>query len=179
MPDYSQGKIYKLCDNEKYYIGSTCKSLKQRLSTHKGWKNKKMKCACDNMNWDNVQIELLEECPVNNKEELLEKENYYILAHKKDTNCVNILRAIRPEYMRTDNYYHTQYYKNNKDKCDEYTKKYRQTDAGKEARQREQSKYKDKYTENNIVLNCPICNSIVTKYKLNRHQKTNKCLSLR
>jgi predicted GIY-YIG superfamily endonuclease len=33
---YSNGKIYKIVDNtsEKVYIGSTCRSLKQRLTTH-------------------------------------------------------------------------------------------------------------------------------------------------
>jgi hypothetical protein len=33
---YSNGKIYKIVDNtsDKVYIGSTCKSLKQRLTAH-------------------------------------------------------------------------------------------------------------------------------------------------
>ncbi len=36
MPDYSKGKIYQIVDNTNgdVYIGSTTKSLKQRLAGH-------------------------------------------------------------------------------------------------------------------------------------------------
>lgn len=37
MPDYSKGKIYKLCSNQtdNVYIGSTTQELSFRLSDHK------------------------------------------------------------------------------------------------------------------------------------------------
>ena len=47
MPDYSNGKIYKITCNETYrcYIGSTTKTLTRRFQQHKGsytsWKNGK------------------------------------------------------------------------------------------------------------------------------------------
>jgi len=37
MPDFKQGKIYKIVDitSDKTYVGSTCQTLENRLSGHK------------------------------------------------------------------------------------------------------------------------------------------------
>jgi hypothetical protein len=35
MPDYSQGKIYKIVGNGLTYYGSTCQSLSKRFQEHK------------------------------------------------------------------------------------------------------------------------------------------------
>ena len=86
MPDYSQGKIYKLtCSNEQLvYIGSTTQTLEFRLIQHK--------CDADRgngvtsselFNYDDVTITLLENCDT--KERLTERERFHI----ESNECIN------------------------------------------------------------------------------------------
>jgi hypothetical protein len=96
MPNYSNGKIYKLTNpsTNKVYIGSTTLSLKIRFSNHKSYHKRYInnKCAymtaCDMFNDSpDVSIELLEECPCDNSLDLAKRERHHI-----DSNrgiCVN------------------------------------------------------------------------------------------
>ena len=93
MPDYLNGKIYKIVDNTNgnLYIGSTTQSLTQRLAGHVG-KYKSYEqgkypftASFDILKNGNYEIILIEEVECENKEQLLREERKQI-----DSNlCVN------------------------------------------------------------------------------------------
>ena len=125
---FYNAKIYKLIDNtnDNVYIGSCCSSLKTRLSTHKcGFeiflfnniksyeiiKNKNYIKSFDIIKNGDYKIELLEDCDINTKYELLEREHFYI----KNNECLN--------NKNTDISY-KQYYNDNINKINDYQKEY-------------------------------------------------------
>ena len=79
MPNYQNGKIYKLVSNisSDIYIGSTVNKLSHRLNCHK---NKANKCVSKQLfaNDAVIQIILIESCPCNNKSELTAREHHFI-----------------------------------------------------------------------------------------------------
>ena len=79
MPNYQNGKIYKLVSNisNDIYIGSTVNKLSHRLNAHK---NKANECVSKQLfaNDAVIQIILIESYPCNNKMELRAKEHHYI-----------------------------------------------------------------------------------------------------
>src|SRR6185437_8544640 len=97
MNKYKDGKIYKLTSEQtdKIYIGSTIKSLEERLWAHKtaynasnsgSHKTRKMS-SFELLQYDDVKIELLENWPCDSKKELEVCESCYI-RHNKD-RCIN------------------------------------------------------------------------------------------
>jgi hypothetical protein len=89
MPNYNNGKIYKIVCNTtgEIYIGSTVMQLCRRLSTHVN-DAKRLLNSCksnDIILRKNYSIVLIENCPCNNKEELQRKEREHIEANI----CVN------------------------------------------------------------------------------------------
>lgn len=89
---YQTGKIYCLTnEGGKKYIGSTIKTLNNRLSGHrhdfKRYKDNRFHyISCfDIMEDPTYRIILLEEFPCNNRTELLIREGQY----QKDMECVN------------------------------------------------------------------------------------------
>ena len=135
--DYSKGKIYKIIDesNGDLYIGSTLQSLKDRFETHQLFygpnKYNKIKSNC--------KISLIEEYPCNNKRELEKREQYWM-----DRNdCINKTRAFRDiEFHKEEARKRaSKYYLENKDKCNEISKK------NHHKRMKEQS-YRDKKNKN-------------------------------
>jgi group I intron endonuclease len=83
---YANGKIYKLVntvDNE-VYVGSTYNTLACRLSNHKYHAKRpydKSRLVYKHLNtigWQNVQIELIETYPCNDRQELEIRERYWI-----------------------------------------------------------------------------------------------------
>ena len=136
MPNYQNGKIYKLITDinpELVYIGSTCQPLSKRKSTHKS-KHKafiagKGHYVTSFRVFDvdpNPTIVLLEACPCNSKEELRARERHWI----ENTACVNqkIPGRTDKEYYAThkDQYKqaHKKYYETHKDKCKQAQKAY-------------------------------------------------------
>ena len=84
--DYEKGKIYCIRNyiNKDIYVGSSCQPLCKRLSWHKSSMNKKC-CAkyplydkMRELGKENFYIELLENYPCSNKEELRAREGHYI-----------------------------------------------------------------------------------------------------
>lgn len=111
MPDYSEGKIYKLVSDqtEDVYIGSTCRTLNQRFSKHKTKFNhpdKYARTADMILKYDDCRIELVESFPCDEKYELLQRESYHI---KHESNCINknIPGRTRAEYMSNHNLHPT------------------------------------------------------------------------
>ena len=88
-----QAKIYKIIDNtnDNIYIGSTCQSLKKRLSEHKNDYKRFLKGLFNNVTSFDIlknndyKIELLENCDIKTKQELLQRERYYI----ENNECLN------------------------------------------------------------------------------------------
>ena len=82
MPDYKQSKIYTItCEDGAVYVGSTIKTLEQRLSHHKSHKSSSMyKYIHTNYNgdWSKCKMELYENYPCNSKKELEKKEGELI-----------------------------------------------------------------------------------------------------
>jgi hypothetical protein len=125
MPDYKNGKIYKIWSpqGDDIYIGSTIQPLYARLYAHKEKMN-----TCNSKilfeKYDDVRIELLECCPCDNKEQLNKKEGEYI----RKLDCVNRRIAGRTiKEWHEDNKEHKkqtkEYRKNNKEKIKEWKKK--------------------------------------------------------
>ena len=140
-----QSKIYKIIDNtnNNIYIGSTCDSLKNRLSKHKASYKIFLKGLINNiksfdiMKNNNYKIELLENCDIKTKQELLQRERYYI----ENNECLNkvVPGRSKREYkddnkdkikVSAKNYYIANqdklkiYRNDNKDKRKEYNKNY-------------------------------------------------------
>lgn len=97
MNDYHSGKIYKvICKHTGVqYVGSTTLKLTDRLHVHtssyKRWQKGKAAylSVFKVMEHDNYGIELLEEYPCANKEQLRQRERYW----QERTECVNKIKA--------------------------------------------------------------------------------------
>ena len=118
MPDYQKGKIYRLVSPSKnlVYYGSTTQTLSQRLAQHikenKAYNNKintRYCCSYLVLDCEDYKIELVEEYPCNNRQQLCKKEGEY----QKNNECVNTTIA-----GRTTN----EYYQDNKKKLYELRK---------------------------------------------------------
>jgi hypothetical protein len=92
MPNYQNGKIYRIVCNKTglQYIGSTTISLASRLSQHRNIFNNKScthkSCTSRNVLANNdYSIILIQDCPCDRKEQLLQCERHYI----ETLECVN------------------------------------------------------------------------------------------
>jgi hypothetical protein len=144
MPiNYQNGKIYKIYsyENDDVYYGSTCETLSQRMARHRGhlkdYKNGKGAniTSFKILELTSAKIELVEEFPCNSKEELLQREGYYI----RNNNCVNKCIA-----GRTKKEYNEQYCEKNKEQIKEKKKEYRQQNKDKN------KEYQKEYRQQNI-----------------------------
>ena len=170
--DYKNGKIYAIRSHQtdQIYIGSTCSPLSKRLYQHKanykGYLNKKYHYASSHeiTQYDDAYIELLEECPCENKIQLYKKEGELI----RENNCVNkhiagrTIKENKREYYEQNKdkikeYYEQnrdkikEYYEQNKDKIKEYNREYREQnrDNIKENKREYYEQNRDKIKENN------------------------------
>ena len=81
MPDYSSGKIYTIrckTDDTKIYVGSTIQPLSVRFAGHKGHSKKNYRWYKNIDDWNDWYIELYENYPCNNREELNKREGEII-----------------------------------------------------------------------------------------------------
>ena len=85
--DYTHGKIcaiYNYIDPSLIYVGSTCQSLSKRLSKHRREVNSRKSQTIPpyikmrEIGKEHFYIELLEEYPCNNNEQLRAREGHYI-----------------------------------------------------------------------------------------------------
>ena len=95
MPDLKNAKIYKIvCNKTKLvYYGSTTQALNLRLNQHRCKTPTNGLLLSSRIIMDNADynLHLVEECPCDNKKDLLIRERFYI-----DNNpCVNIRKAHR------------------------------------------------------------------------------------
>jgi hypothetical protein len=92
MVNYNNAKIYKIVDNKnkEYYIGSTTKSLAERMAHHRyAYKNGMGSLTSYNLfdkyGLANCKIQLLMNYPCNNRKQLEKKEGELI----RDNECIN------------------------------------------------------------------------------------------
>lgn len=136
MNKYNDGKIYKIIVNiencDECYFGSTIQKLCQRFANHKStfkrYKEDKDKTyrssfyLFEKYGVDNCKIILVENYPCENREELNQREQYYI-----DTflNCNKINSFMTEEQTKESNKQSQKKYReNNKEKIIEYKKEY-------------------------------------------------------
>jgi hypothetical protein len=125
------GKIYKLIDNtnENIYIGSTTRTLNQRLSDHKCKYNRYLNGKGRNVTSYNIiknndyRIELVKYVIYKDKKELFQRERYYI----ENNNCINKNIPLRThkEYFIDNKERYKEYRIDNKDYKKEYDKEYK------------------------------------------------------
>jgi hypothetical protein len=126
MPNYQQGKIYKITSGDLIYIGSTCEpTLARRLSGHvcsyKRWKDKKIHKITTSfhvLELGNYEITLIELFPCGSKDELTARERFHI----DNVVCVN---KVLPGQTQKES--DKAYYEKNKELILEKKKSYRDT----------------------------------------------------
>ena len=127
---YHTSKIYKISSSQcdKFYIGSTIQTLKERLQLHKiaykRYIKNKIKyymSSFDIVKFDDTIIELVKDVKCENKKELDRIEGKYIEEYYDKILNKNIAGQTKKEYNK-------KYYEENKDKIskhnNEYNKKY-------------------------------------------------------
>lgn len=128
------GRIYKLISSEckEVYIGSTIKTLKERLLSHRWSYTRYLNgtfaylTAYEILKYVDVKIELLFEGEFNTKREMHRLEGEYI---KNTENCINrCIMGFRKEYLNKYKQTHQdqikEYREKNKDKQNAYNKEY-------------------------------------------------------
>jgi len=165
--DYKNGKIYSIRSHQTddIYYGSTTQTLTKRLSKHKGnfklWKENKYNyvSSFEIIKYDDCYIELVENFPCNNKDELHKREGEIIRANP----CVN--KNIPGRTIK-------EYKEDNKEKIIEYNKQYNENNKDKLKEYRENNKEKiNEYKKQPFNCECGSCLTISHK---SRHLKSQK-----
>ena len=181
MPDYQNGKIYTIrcrTDDTKIYVGSTTMTLSKRIAEHRCASKKQTQTIWYNNveDWGDWYIELYEDCPCENKEQLCRREGEII----REIGNLNkdIAGRSRKEWA-TDNPEKVKatskkYHENNSEKVKASVKKYYEKHheerlaykkAYREANKEKIAEYRAKYWLNVEVQN---------KDEVNRKQKENR-----
>ena len=126
MPDYQKAKIYKIysvSNEELVYYGSTTERLSTRLAKHiYDYKNNKPIKSKLVFDAGDYKIELIENYPCVNKEQLEKKESEYI----KNNVCVN---------KRIEGRTKQEWYEDNKQHIEEKKKEWREKNKEKITKQ--------------------------------------------
>jgi hypothetical protein len=173
---YKRGVIYtirNITDDTLMYVGSTINNLSKRFNSHKlnckSGMNVSLYQYIENNDWTCWYIELYENYPCNNKQELNRREGQVI----REIGSINKNIA-----GRTQKEYDYEYYKNNTEKIKEQRKMYREQAAEKIKekekmyREKNAEKIKERAKEK---VSCRICGTFSTKTNLSHHQKSKKC----
>ena len=121
--DY-QGKIYQMvCDDGFFYIGSTKTQLRKRFYHHKHLSSRKPEWKVykhiNQIGWDKVNIQLIEEYPCKSKQDLFIREYEHIKQHCNNDKCLNTMLGTfdKLEYVK-------QYSIDNKERLKQKSKEY-------------------------------------------------------
>jgi hypothetical protein len=186
---YQNGKIYKItsANTDKIYIGSTIRTLKQRLQGHlksyNQWLNKMLLgkiTSFDIIEMNNYEIELIEEYKCKNKKELETKERYYIELYKDIVVNKKIPTRTQKEYVEDNKdkikQYHDQYNIDNQDKIKQYRIDNKDK-IEKYTKEHHKQYYKDNIDiikqKKQTKINC-VCGSEIQKGDKAKHEKTKK-----
>ena len=178
MPNYQEGKIYKIYNtvNDEIYIGSTTRKLCERMADHrrpsniKNHENLPIYKAFIEHGIEHFFIELIEKCPCNDKEELHKKEGEYIREFKPSLNMfiagrtnkqwiqdnTEHFRNKQKEYRETNKEHRAlvskMYYERNKEKLLEINKKYRENNK-EVLKQKAKERMQKSMNDDSIKLN--------------------------
>ena len=91
MPNYQNGKIYKIQLGDHFYIGATTLSLTQRFANHKQDMNRTSEFygKFREVGADNCTISLIETVSCDSREELGQREQIHIAQHMQNPLCLN------------------------------------------------------------------------------------------
>lgn len=133
---YENGKIYKLVSKhtDKIYIGSTCKSLDERLKKHESHflnyfvgKHSYL-TSFEILELGDYSIELEQLFPCENKQQLFEREAFYIRKYYGNVTNKNIASRTRKQYYSDNKEKEKEqqkiWYEANKERVREYKKQY-------------------------------------------------------
>lgn len=205
---YANGKIYIIrnTENDKVYIGSTTQPLCKRMALHRRDArteqciNRALYKAFTQIGVDKFSIELLEEYPCDNVEQLLAREGHFIRQHQSHISGYNkklegrglkeyleenkekilqkkiIYREGHKEHISN---YMKHYYQQNKDELQETKKEWYEQN-----KERILQKRKEYQHENQVLISqqrkekvvCQ-CGCEVTRACLSRHKKSQLHLS--
>jgi hypothetical protein len=174
MPDYNNGKIYKIeCFiTNDIYIGSTCEpTLARRLAKHVGdyrrWKDGKRNkvMSFDIIDRGDYKIMLIENFICNSKDQLTAREGHHIKENRLVGKCVN-----RKVEGRTKK----EYYQDNKDKLVIYGNLYAMNHKEEAAKYRADNA--EALKEKKKVLFLCECGSKCSHCSKARHFRTSKHL---
>ena len=84
MPNYQDGKIYRIIGNGLTYVGSTTETLSRRLNKHRNYVKENRYCSSSKVLNGTEVIELIENFPCSNKKELIAREYYW---YNQIQNC--------------------------------------------------------------------------------------------
>lgn len=183
---YQNGKIYTIRhpETDKFYIGSTCKTLKARFNNHKNnYKNETLEEASKvlfNLGCDDCYIELLENYSCNTKKELHKREGDLMRLYKDNIVNINIAGRTQKEYVEDNKEWYKDYYKqyrtDNIKKISNYMKEYHKDN--KEVILKRVKEYSELNKEKieartSVNYNCE-CGSIVSYKHKSRHIKGSK-----
>ena len=199
MPDYQNGKIYKIYCNitEEVYYGSTTVPLCKRMSGHRsnyaicleGGKRSTCKSFAI-LGRGDYSYSLVEDCPCNSKEQLFARERFYIQNNYCVNKCVpgrtakewrednkEVIIEKQKQYRETHKKEIAEYYQNNKEKIAERDKAFYQNNKEKIA-ERDKAYYqnnKEMISEKRKEkIRCECCICEVTKRDWGKHIKTKK-----
>lgn len=153
MHNYLNSKIYKIIDktNDNIYIGSTILELDKRLNKHirdyNCFLNGKMNfiSSFDILKNNDFIIELICLFPCQNRIELLQKENEYIISY----NCINRYKSYNTiEDIRI-----------------------RQKKDNIKYKEKNPEKYKEHQEKRKEHIECNICKVMIQKRNIARHMK--------
>jgi hypothetical protein len=190
--DFENGKIYAIRSpqTDDVYIGSTTSTLKKRFQKHmssfKQWENENycyVTCF-DILKFDDCYIELIENYPCENEEELRKREG----THQLSTTCINkcVAGRTREEWVEIHKEelaeYQANYYQEHKEEHSKNCKEWR------EKNKEHLKEYNKKRYENperkaqikarsKIYYNCDVCEKEVALCKKARHEKSREHLS--
>ena len=193
---YTNGKIYKILSAEypdKFYVGSTVRTLHRRWIIHK--KDSKgvgrdtlFYRTLNEIGFDQFSINLIENHPCETRSQLLQREAFWIELLKPTLNTAKpwVSEAEKKLKQRKRD---AKYRANNKDKIKVKDAKYRANnkdkikvkDAKYRANNKDKIKVKDaKYRANNKEkeaqkCDCNLCGRTVRRRDIRRHQKTTVC----
>ena len=164
MPNYQNGKIYKLTNtvNDYEYVGSTCQTLKGRKSDHRKRSrirpDRKVYKELNEVGWDNVEIVLIENYPCDDLCQLRAREEHW---RKENDAKLNSRRALRTHDEALGD--KRRGYYENRDKI------LKQNRASKQ-RNREKNRAREKIW-GQIVTECE-CGEMIKNCSMSNHKKT-------
>jgi hypothetical protein len=147
-PRYQAGQIYCICSSEtsKIYIGSTIRTLKERMKDHVNKRDCEAREVIKHGNYDITRICFF---PCNNETELDMEEGRWIREFREAGYDVVNSKMPGASAMAGGK--------------NEYKKLYKAT------HKKEVSDYNKKYNQNEQKYTCECCNNVFNKGKLKRH----------